>query len=135
MNILQGTDIPVILELKAADGTTIIEPSSLVDYNVYLFADIQGVRQLKLVFRKTPTGDEIPIHIEDDAAGEIKVIIPRTYTAIAPKANHYLELKIQDTADSDYIDSVFTAPGEDSEGNNQFLVGLVGQSAFPKGLI
>jgi hypothetical protein len=98
MDFLKGTDIAVLLRLKS-EGV-VLQPSNLADYVVLLYAEIQGQKRLKYSF-----GVE-DITIVDDALGEIKVIVPRSYTSIAPPANHYLEVKIKIDATSDYVDAV-----------------------------
>jgi hypothetical protein len=119
MEILQGQDY--IIELELTDSNDIIlNPNDLADYMVFVYAEIFGQKQLQQSFKKT----DLTVN-----GSKIKVIIPRTYTAIAPVAKHFIEVKIKQSSGAEFINSEFAT------GVTDLFIGKIVKSAHPKGLL
>jgi hypothetical protein len=118
MEFLQGQDITINLTLKDSEGEE-INPALLEDLRVFVYAEIQGQKLLKVTLKKED------IEVTDNV---LKVIIPRKYTANAPAEKHYLEVKIQQAGEG-YEDGLFTL------GKTDLFIGKIVKSANPKSLI
>jgi fibrillarin-like rRNA methylase len=108
MNVIQGTDFPMILELLT-DANTPLKPSDLFDYNIIIYTNISDLKEAKVIFKKAD------ITVIDDALGEVGIILSRTYTSTAKPVKHYLEFKYKTTASSEYLSALRASGVTDKE--------------------
>jgi hypothetical protein len=116
MKILQGIDYPVIIELINSEDLP-LKPSDLYDFNIIVYTAINEQKSPKIIFKKAD------IEVVNNSLGEVKIIIPRTYTANAPTVKHYIEFKFKTDADSDFLDA------KRADGVTDNLIGTVISSA------
>lgn len=101
---LKGNDISFDILAKNASGV-VIPISAIYDYEVFIYGIVNSEKRLFLVFAKNSDAEKRAIVVVDDAAGRLKIIIPRTWTVNAPEALLIAEIRCQFTASADYVSS------------------------------
>lgn len=124
---IQGDDIEIELTLKDANGS-VVAPSTLVDYHIYLYSYRGPSKKLQLTYKKTPGAGEKQINVVNDPQGIIGIVIPRSWTKTAMPERLFLELKTQGNASASFESS------KANDGGHEFIVCDLKPSANPTGV-
>lgn len=122
--MIQNDDIKVRFTIKVNGATAVI--SSISDYQIYIYSNTGSEKKLLMTCKKSDTGIT-KITVDDDAAGKVTVVIPRSLTKLQ-KGKIYAEVKVQLTATSDYIN------GKANTGVNDLFIEEIKSSSNPNAL-
>ena len=121
--ILAGVDIPIEFTVTDNDSNP-LAISSLFAYHIYVYSIAAGIKTLLLSFKDTPVEvEDLPITIDDDAAGIISIVIPRASTISYGNYTLIAELKLKLTASAEFESSLQVA------GDDGFVIGYIKKTA------
>lgn len=89
-SFFKGEDFELEMYWQDASGSD-LPPSSLVDYKVQVIFESEPTSP-KLIFAKSPTSNEKPIEVTDDAGGELSLRFERDWSALAKNGKYYLKV-------------------------------------------